>query len=609
MANIIGLLDRLEELQAGIQKLGKGIQKISKPTIKPFSKNNASKISEDSLYDKYLNQLADKQSQLDQINHNISQKSKQAAQRYVQTGHAKPLTKVQQNMVSHRAGSDFVGQYIIEPSGMQKAFGKVQINKIKNLDGKVSGADSLVPVNVKDIITLYSPKNFITINSNTPSILGYYPEKDLDAPRNIAGLYFPKYNMSTIDPSQAPISPLYTVIHERSSHGTDDLMKKLKVTFRWKGSINQNPVHTVQEHYQKLVDDIVDNNPNLNIDGSKLWYELRATDNEITARAYQKVFIDAKKAGKIPQDASINDEGVIESLRPAYEQEIDKLTPESLAKIYASVNGYGKDYAKAIQNAIEKAQSINNTKELNTFVDNLKSGIKYLPATIPIGIGIANTQNQYKQGSKNNILIGKSGIHIKKKNKGKFTAYCGGTVTQACINRAKASGNTTLVKRATFAENSRKWKHKNGGILQKLQNGGYVSNSSQPQVLQRYIGLLNNGIKPQAAFDTSHLSIIEDNRPGKYYSFGKRANTLNGWIKNATNSLTIGRYSNLRNVQNLQQFKQGLRNRKYNSHSQFYQKMDQGRNRDKQIINNWNRQNGVPLISMLSNNYGQTETV
>lgn len=125
MANIIGLLDRLKELQAGIQKLGKGIQKISKPTIKLFSKNNASKISEDSLYDEYLNRLADKQSQLDQINHNISQKSKQAAQRYVQTGHAKPLTKAQQNMVSHRAGSDFVGQYIIEPSGMQKAFGKV----------------------------------------------------------------------------------------------------------------------------------------------------------------------------------------------------------------------------------------------------------------------------------------------------------------------------------------------------------------------------------------------------------------------------------------------------------------------------------------------------
>lgn len=192
MANIIGLLYRLKELQAGIQKLSKGIQKISKPTIKPFSKNNASKISEDSLYDKYLNQLADKQSQLDQINHNISQKSKQAAQRYVQTGHAKPLNKAQQNMVSHRVGSDFVGQYIIEPSGMQKAFGKVQINKIKNLDGKVSGVDSIVPVNVKDIITLYSPKRFITENSNTPSILGYYPEKRFRCTQEYCRIIFSK---------------------------------------------------------------------------------------------------------------------------------------------------------------------------------------------------------------------------------------------------------------------------------------------------------------------------------------------------------------------------------------------------------------------------------
>lgn len=58
-----------------------------------------------------------------------------------------------------------------------------------------------------------------------------------------------------------------------------------------------------------------------------------------------------------------------------------------------------------------------------------------------------------------------SGIHIKKKNRGKFTAYCGGNVTSACIAKAKASGNPTLVKRATFADNARKWKHQNGGLL------------------------------------------------------------------------------------------------------------------------------------------------
>ena len=57
------------------------------------------------------------------------------------------------------------------------------------------------------------------------------------------------------------------------------------------------------------------------------------------------------------------------------------------------------------------------------------------------------------------------GIHIKKKNRGKFTEYCNGKVTQKCIDKAKKSGNKTLVKRATFAENARKWKHKEGGTI------------------------------------------------------------------------------------------------------------------------------------------------
>jgi hypothetical protein len=60
----------------------------------------------------------------------------------------------------------------------------------------------------------------------------------------------------------------------------------------------------------------------------------------------------------------------------------------------------------------------------------------------------------------NNLVVkAKSGIKIKKKNEGKFTDYCGGKVTEDCIKRAKASGNSKLVKRATFAANARKWKH------------------------------------------------------------------------------------------------------------------------------------------------------
>lgn len=51
-------------------------------------------------------------------------------------------------------------------------------------------------------------------------------------------------------------------------------------------------------------------------------------------------------------------------------------------------------------------------------------------------------------------------IHIKKKNRGKFTEYCGGEVTDSCIQRAKKSDNKKLVKRAVFAENARKWSKK-----------------------------------------------------------------------------------------------------------------------------------------------------
>lgn len=65
----------------------------------------------------------------------------------------------------------------------------------------------------------------------------------------------------------------------------------------------------------------------------------------------------------------------------------------------------------------------------------------------------------FKKGSK---------IHIKKKNRGKFTEYCGGKVTQECIDKAKKSKNPTLRKRAVFAENARAWKHQKGGHMKKL---------------------------------------------------------------------------------------------------------------------------------------------
>ena len=59
-----------------------------------------------------------------------------------------------------------------------------------------------------------------------------------------------------------------------------------------------------------------------------------------------------------------------------------------------------------------------------------------------------------------------SEIHIKKENRGKFTEYCDGKVTQKCIDKAKQSGNKKLVKRAVFAENAKAWKHQEGGTIE-----------------------------------------------------------------------------------------------------------------------------------------------
>ena len=187
-------------------------------------------------------------------------------------------------------------------------------------------------------------------------------------------------------------------------------------------------------------------------------------------------------------------------------------------------------------------------------------------------------------------------IKIKKKNRGKFTkaAKAAGESVQehahSVLNNPKAT--KLQKKRAQFVVNSKKWHHKDGGLL--MQNGG--------QILPRYISLVNAGISPQVAFDTSNLSLVEDNRKNKYYSFGKRATNLQDWTKNAVDSLTVGRYQNLNNATTFQQFKQGLKQRHYNSRSTFYNiEMNRGRDKNKKIVNQYNQTHGLPLISGLYN--------
>lgn len=77
-------------------------------------------------------------------------------------------------------------------------------------------------------------------------------------------------------------------------------------------------------------------------------------------------------------------------------------------------------------------------------------------------------------------ILKKGGIHIKKKNRGKFTAAAkrAGMGVQEFARHVLANKDKyspTLVKRANFARNSKKFKHENGGILKALDYANYIT--------------------------------------------------------------------------------------------------------------------------------------
>lgn len=122
-----------------------------------------------------------------------------------------------------------------------------------------------------------------------------------------------------------------------------------------------------------------------------------------------------------------------------------------------------------------------------------------------------------------------SGIHIKKKNRGKFTEYCGGEVTQKCIDKAKKSKNPTLRKRATFADNARKWKHAQGGTLIPKHNTGKPITYSRLDV---------DGLRQDPLYKSNYnwyinkdnIEIIQDSLENRNANFAQRLAILSNII-------------------------------------------------------------------------------
>lgn len=130
-----------------------------------------------------------------------------------------------------------------------------------------------------------------------------------------------------------------------------------------------------------------------------------------------------------------------------------------------------------------------------------------------------------------------SGIHIKKENRGKFTEFCNGKVTQDCIDKAKKSNNPTLVKRATFAENSRAWKHQNGGVVARKVNFDAMRRDPEWRNFNLYmnpdnLSVLVDSLNNRNASDyqlSGVLSNVISEKGGDIDAHGNGAYGLVGW--------------------------------------------------------------------------------
>ena len=187
-------------------------------------------------------------------------------------------------------------------------------------------------------------------------------------------------------------------------------------------------------------------------------------------------------------------------------------------------------------------------------------------------------------------------IKIKKQNRGKFTDYCGGTVTGECIARAKASGNPTLVKRAVFAQNVRKWKHKKGGIInvhstkiipgvtdtnpnldnmkgdykskkliKKHFTGGNIAYTKDPRAnnaISIYNDFVQKGIPDQAALELTNQKVAEGGWSGYSTGDGRRFSNPDQFTQHVID-WHQKMYPDTLNVKNFNQFYNGLENGRY----------------------------------------------
>lgn len=145
-------------------------------------------------------------------------------------------------------------------------------------------------------------------------------------------------------------------------------------------------------------------------------------------------------------------------------------------------------------------------------------------------------------------------IHIKESQKGTFTKWCGGNVTDECIQRGKNSSNPKIRKKATFAANARKWKHKDGGFFLSLKVNkhqafvpGATITDSNPKAYSQikkhkedteWIDKSSKGLKVKSNLNPKYYQKRKVEKASKGAAFGQIVSNALGKVGNFLNSDT-----------------------------------------------------------------------
>lgn len=419
--------------------------------------------------------------------------------------------------------SGFIPKASMDIGPFNRLYAQETINRLKELGYDVK---NVIPIKTKGFRNLRTPENFIRENVENPIYLGYYTKDS-----NIMGSFYPMYDKSVVDPTLAKNIPS-VALHERNMHGTDALIQGYedigqplakdmyqnflnKLFYKKEGTgdvqiITPKNKVSISDDGKTMIDFSGTKYPML--EGTDQWYEGRSTINELKRKYLYKIW---KQYGK-PK--------ALESVREQYKKHIDNMPENILLSDLDKINGYGQTYV--------------NLKDNNpAFIPDLKKLLKY-GAVYSVPITIGGYTLSKKQGGKMYKFKKGNKIHIKESQKGSFTKYCKGKVTEECIQKGKNSPNPKIRKKATFAANVRKWKH---------QEGGNIISSEGVDALAGIAGNLFGRISANKAIKKKRNAI----------------NAQSAYAKNAARSQVMGQAQESENqkaVQQLQQFNENSDN-------------------------------------------------